>query len=109
MKRPRVPVGRAGGSRHSTVPTVGPPRGPKRGLPPRSAPPAGPKSRRRQVARIVEEGEASLLDVVDNLLNSGVMLNADLVLALANVDLVYVRLSALICAADRLLPPDRAR
>jgi hypothetical protein len=32
------------------------------------------------------------------------MLNADLVLALANVDLVYVRLSALLCAADRVLP-----
>jgi hypothetical protein len=31
-----------------------------------------------------------------------VVLNADLVLALANVDLVYIRLSALMCAADRL-------
>jgi hypothetical protein len=31
------------------------------------------------------------------------MLNADLILALANVDLVYVRLSALLCAADRVL------
>ena len=46
-------------------------------------------------------------DVLDNLLNRGVVLNADLVLALANVDLVYVRLSALLCAADRLLPPER--
>ena len=33
------------------------------------------------------------------------MLNADLILALANVDLVYVRLSALLCAADRVLGP----
>ncbi|MBA3884780.1 MAG: gas vesicle protein [Acidobacteria bacterium] len=53
----------------------------------------------------MDPGERSLLDVVDNLLNSGVMLNADLTLALANVDLVYVRLSALLCAADRILPP----
>jgi len=32
------------------------------------------------------------------------MLNADVILALANVDLVYLRLSALLCAADRVLP-----
>ena len=72
---------------------------PRRKLVPRTSPP--PK---RQVARIIEEGEASLLDLIDNLLGKGVMLNADLVLALANVDLVYVRLSALLCAADRILP-----
>ena len=47
-----------------------------------------------------------MLDVLDNLLNRGVVLNADVILALANVDLVYVRLSALLCAADRLLADD---
>jgi hypothetical protein len=56
----------------------------------------------------MDESEASLLDLIDNLLNRGVVLNADLILALANVDLVYVRLSALLCAADRLVPRDRA-
>ena len=60
---------------------------------------------RRQVARIVTASDASLVDVLDNLLSKGVVLNADLILALANVDLVYVRLSALLVAADRLLPP----
>jgi hypothetical protein len=62
---------------------------------------AAPK---RKIARIVDESESSVLDVIDNLLAKGVMLNADLILALANVDLVYVRLSALLCAADRVLP-----
>ena len=57
----------------------------------------------------MDEAEASLLDVVDNLLGKGVVLNADLILALADVDLIYVRLSALLVAADRLLPPDDAR
>jgi gas vesicle structural protein len=56
------------------------------------------------VGRILDEGDASLLDVLDNLLNKGVVLNADIVLALADVDLVYVRLAALLCAADRVLP-----
>lgn len=59
---------------------------------------------KRQVARIIDDGERSLVDVLDNLLNQGVVLNADLILALADVDLVYVRLSALLCAADRVMP-----
>lgn len=59
------------------------------------------------MAHIVDDDQASLLDLIDNLLNKGVMLNADLILALADVDLVYVRLSALLCAADRLTSPRR--
>lgn len=70
---------------------------------PKSASPAG-----RRAARIVEgDEESTLLDLIDNLLGKGVVLNADLILALANVDLVYVRLSALLCAADRILPVRR--
>ena len=90
--------------RHSTV---------ARGRPPKlarpAAPPPGPKRPkppRSQVARIIDESETSLLDIIDNLLNRGVVLNADVILALANVDLVYLRLSALLCAADRLWADD---
>jgi hypothetical protein len=54
--------------------------------------------------RILDTGEASLLDVVDNALNKGVVLSGDVTLALAQVDLVYARLSVLLCAADRVLP-----
>jgi hypothetical protein len=56
----------------------------------------------------VDEDAQSLVDVLDNLLNQGVVIDADLVLALADVDLVYVRLTALLCAADRLLPANRS-
>jgi Gas vesicle protein len=94
-------------ARHSTVPSARPPKVSRPADPPPSGPPR-PRPPRRQVARIVDESEASLLDLIDNLLNRGVVLNADLILALANVDLVYVRLSALLCAADRLAPRDRA-
>jgi hypothetical protein len=93
------------GRRHSTVPRERPPkRRPSPLPPPRVATPAPPSA--RQVARIIDESDSSLLDVLDNLLNRGVVLNADVVLALANVDLVYVRLSALLCAADRVLPDE---
>jgi len=61
----------------------------------------------RRVAHIIDEGESSLLDLIDNLLSKGVVINADVILALANVDLVYLRLSALLCAADRVLAPRR--
>jgi hypothetical protein len=59
---------------------------------------------RRDVVRTMSEPETSLLDVIDSLLNKGVVLNADVILALADVDLVYLRLSALLCAADRVQP-----
>jgi hypothetical protein len=65
--------------------------------------PPKPAPRPAQVGHIVDEDQASVLDLIDNLLNKGVMLHADLILALANVDLVYVRLSALLCAADRIM------
>ena len=56
------------------------------------------------IGHVLDDGDASLVDVLDNLLNKGVVLNAELVLALADVDLVYVRLAALLCAADRIFP-----
>lgn len=51
--------------------------------------------------------DASLLDIVDNVLNKGVVLSGDLTIALAQVDLIYARLSLLLCAADRVLPAEK--
>jgi hypothetical protein len=51
--------------------------------------------------------ESTVLDVIDTLLNKGVMANGDVTLGVAGIDLIYLRLSALLCAADRVLPPDR--
>jgi len=50
------------------------------------------------------DGGRTLLDLVDNLLGKGVVLHADAILALADVDLVYLRLTALLAAADRVFP-----
>jgi gas vesicle structural protein len=47
--------------------------------------------------------DSSLLDVVDSLLNRGVVLNGDLILGVANVDLIYANLSVVIAALDRLV------
>ena len=62
---------------------------------------------RRQPAAdlIFGDQEGSVLDLLDRLLNTGVMLNGDITLGVAGVDLIYLRLSTLFCAADRILPP----
>jgi hypothetical protein len=59
---------------------------------------------RAALARLLESPDQSLVDVVDNLLDKGVVLDGELVLGLADVDLVYLRLSAVLVAADRVLP-----
>lgn len=55
--------------------------------------------------------QASLLDVVDSLLNKGVVVNGDVVLGVANVDLIYAKLSVLLAALDRVMndPAPRKR
>ena len=63
-----------------------------------------PPRTRTQVDEILGPEDASLLDIVDNLLNKGVVLNGDLTIGLARVELIYARLSLLLSAADRVLP-----
>jgi hypothetical protein len=55
---------------------------------------------------VLGAGDASLLDIVDNVLNKGVVLSGDVTIGLASVDLIYARLSLLLCAADRVLPAE---
>ena len=54
--------------------------------------------------QVLDPSESTLLDLLDNLLNKGVMANGDVTLGVAGIDLIYLRLSALLCAADRVLP-----
>ena len=63
------------------------------------------------VENVLEPPETTLLDVVDKLLNKGVLATGDVTLGVAGVDLIYLRLSAVLCAADRLFPtgPQRER
>jgi Gas vesicle protein len=60
-------------------------------------------------ARVLDAPDSTVLDVLDHLLNKGVMLNGDVTLGVAGVDLVYLRLSSILCAADRILPPAPVR
>jgi hypothetical protein len=49
-----------------------------------------------------ETEESSLLDVVDKVLNKGAVVNGDLILGVANVDLIYAKLSVLLAALDKV-------
>ena len=69
--------------------------------------PPRPSRGRTQADEILGPEDASLLDIVDNLLNKGVVLTGDLTLGLAHVELIYARLSLLLSAADRVLPGEK--
>lgn len=55
-------------------------------------------ARRRTIAR---PAESTLGDLIDHVLNKGVVLTGEVVLGLAGVDLVYLRLQAILAAADK--------
>ena len=58
---------------------------------------------RDEARAIFATTDSSLLEVIDNLLTKGVVLSGDVVLGIGGVDLVYARLSVLLCAVDKLL------
>ena len=67
-------------------------------------------TKRRAVAdAVLDQPEASVLDVLDHVLTRGVMATGDVTLGVAGVDLIYLRLSALLCATDRVMPPSPRR
>lgn len=68
------------------------------------------RARRADTARrLLDDPDPTLLDLVDNLLDKGVVIGGELTLGVADVDLIYLQLSALLCAADRVLPSTSPR
>jgi len=60
--------------------------------------------------RVASSRPLALVDVLDRLLNVGVVLQGDLMLSVADVDLLYVGLKLVVCSVDRLgLPPYEER
>jgi hypothetical protein len=56
--------------------------------------------------RVLDANQTSVLDLLDHVLNKGIMATGDVTLGVAGVDLIYLRLSALLCAVDRVMPKD---
>src|SRR5262245_38057505 len=59
---------------------------------------------RSKADQVLDLPEASVLDVLDHVLTKGVLASGDVTLGVAGIDLIYLRLSAILCAADRVLP-----
>ena len=57
-----------------------------------------------------EDTEISLVQIVDHVLNSGIVIQGSVVISLAGVDLVYLGLSAVLTSVEtarKYLPEDR--
>ena len=50
-----------------------------------------------------DENEGSLLDILDHVLNAGVVLHGSLVISVAGVDLVYLGLNAILTSVETAL------
>ena len=54
------------------------------------------------LARVRESREVALVDLIDRLLDGGVVIHGDITLAVADVDLLYVGLRALVASVETL-------
>jgi hypothetical protein len=63
---------------------------------------AAQERQRRGVSRALRDRDVSLLDLVDRLLDGGVVIHGEITLAVADVDLVYVGLRALISSVETI-------
>ena len=62
-----------------------------------------PRQRRRTSrANVAHVESQSLLDVIDTVIDKGLAVDAEIVLGLADIDLIYLRVGALLAAADRV-------
>jgi hypothetical protein len=52
---------------------------------------------------IDDDSEMSLLDILDHVLNSGVVIHGSIVISLAGVDLVYVGLNVILTSVETAL------
>lgn len=63
-------------------------------------------------AGLPEENEMSLVQIVDHVLNSGVVVQGSVIISLAGVDLVYLGVSAVLTSVEtarKYLPERRQR
>ena len=56
---------------------------------------------------ITRSDPVALVDLVDRLLDRGVVVSGDITIAVADVDLVYVSLRALLSSVDAITDPAR--
>jgi gas vesicle structural protein len=68
-----------------------------------------PDAQPMEMDRISRRQEVTLLELVDRVINKGVVLTGDITLAVADVDLIYVGLRALVSSVEALDQPPGSR
>jgi gas vesicle protein GvpA/GvpJ/GvpM family len=68
-----------------------------------------PRRTKSGLQKVLDGADPTLLDLVDHALSKGVVIDGEVILGLADVDLVYLRLSAILCAADQVTKPRGSR
>ena len=63
---------------------------------------ASRESQRAGVSRALRDRDVSLLDLIDRLLDGGVVIHGDITLAVADVDLLYVGLRAMVASVETI-------
>ncbi|MGE5206344.1 MAG: gas vesicle protein [Chlamydiota bacterium] len=54
-------------------------------------------------AALTEQDEVSLLDILDHVLNAGVVIHGSLIISLAGVDLIYLGLNVVLTSVETAL------
>jgi hypothetical protein len=60
------------------------------------------KRKRKMDSVITESKEVTLLEILDRILDKGVVISGDLVISLAEIDLIYVGLKVLISSVETM-------
>ena len=55
---------------------------------------------------VLASGDARLVDLIDGLLDHGVVLRGEFWISVAEVDLVYLGLNAVLTTPDKIRPPE---
>jgi hypothetical protein len=70
---------------------------------PEAGPPRAPSTQTNAIHVAEAFEDVSLLDILDHVLNAGVVLHGSIVISLAGVDLVYVGLNVIITSIETAL------
>jgi len=56
------------------------------------------------VSSVVEEKNVTLLEILDHVLDKGVVIKGEVIISIADVDLIYLGLQLVLASVDKVLP-----
>ncbi|SFQ98564.1 gas vesicle protein [Desulfoscipio geothermicus] len=56
------------------------------------------------MSSVVEEKNVTLLEILDHVLDKGVVIKGEVIISIADVDLIYLGLQLVLASVDKVLP-----